>query len=140
MARRLRAAACWSSRTRRSTGIAFGISFTSLAYFIVRDGAIVRTVDRAKLSSCSVERIEIDDPYYAKKKAFWACPLHEVLEMGFGRAPDADPDLNFFLRALDGFTKPASAAKLAEPGGYLALSDAERGTPEAPAWEPIDRR
>ena len=44
------------------------------------------------------------------------------------------------MRALDGFTKPASGAKLAEPGGYLALSDADRGTPDAPGWEPIDRR
>lgn len=110
----------------------------------VRDGAVVRVVDRAALASCSIERIEIDDPYYGKPKSFWACPLHEVLAMGFGptfsRALAGDPDSNFFLRALDGFTKPASGAKLAEPGGYLALSDADRGTPGAPGWDPIDRR
>lgn len=110
----------------------------------VRDGAVVRVVDRAALASCSIERVEIDDPYYGKPKSFWACPLHEVLAMGFGpaisRALAGDPDSNFFLRALDGFTKPASGAKLAEPGGYLALSDADRGTPGAPGWEPIDRR
>jgi mono/diheme cytochrome c family protein len=110
------------------------------AITFVRDGAVVRVVDRATLISCSVERIEIDDPYYAQVKSFWACPLHEVLTLGFGSAPLPGADANFFLRALDGFTKPASGAKLAEEGGYLALSDASLGTPAAPGWEPIDRR
>ncbi len=112
------------------------------ALTFVRDGSVVRVVERATLASCSIERIEIDDPYYGKLKSFWACPLHEVLALGFGRslAEAEGSDSNFFLRALDGFTKPASGAKLAEPGGYLALSDADLGTPTAPGWEPIDRR
>ena len=34
-------------------------------------------------------------------------------------------DENFFLRARDGYVKPASGARLAEPGGWLAFADAE---------------
>ena len=112
-----------------------------LALRFVREGEPVETLGLDQLrSSCGVERIAIDDPYYGKAKSFWACPLHEVLAMGFGSAPHPDSNANYFLRALDGFTKPASGAKLAESGGYLALSDADRGTPVAPGWEPIDRR
>ncbi len=126
-----RAATDADSKTQTETG-AGAITF-------MRDGAVVRVVDRATLASCSIERIEIDDPYYGQFKSFWACPLREVLTLGFAGAPQQDPDSNFFLRALDGFSKPASGAKLAEPGGYLALSDADLGTPGAPGWEPIDR-
>lgn len=114
----------------------------SASLTFVRDGKVVRVVDRATLASCNLKRIDVDDPYYGKRKSFWACPLHEVLAMGFG--PDPKPyggdETNFFLRALDGFSKPVSGAKLNEAGGFLALSDADLGSVDAPGWEPIDRR
>lgn len=107
-----------------------------------RDGETIETIGAAELRArCGVERVEIAaDPYYGRAMSFWACPLRAVFELGFGRAPDPDSDRNVFLRALDGYTKPAAESKLAAAGGWLALSDARLGTPEAPKWEPIDRR
>src|SRR5205085_8897768 len=39
-----------------------------------------------------------------------------------------------------GYAKPSAGAVLTQEGGWLAFTDADRGTLEAPAWEPIDRR
>jgi len=106
-----------------------------------RDGALVKSLSRSDLSArCGVTRVEIADPYYARNKTFLAFPLACVLEQGFGKPISAYRGENFFLRARDGYTKPASGERLAEPGGWLAFADAEHSTAEAPGWEPIDRR
>jgi len=104
-----------------------------------RDGKLVRELSLPALrAACHEARIELDDPYYGHPKTFLACPLREVLAAGFGAelAP-ADADANFFLRARDGYTRPASGARLAEPGGYLAFQDLSN--PQGRGWEPIDR-
>ena len=67
--------------------------------------------------------VTVEDPYYGDRRSFRACPLAEVLRVGFGEAPGDDAQL--FLR---------------EEGGYLALADASRGDEHHPAWEPIGRR
>jgi mono/diheme cytochrome c family protein len=109
-----------------------------------RDGALVRELAIPELAAkCGARRVEVRDPYYGRAKTFWACPLARVLDQGF--APDAwlRGDANYFLRALDGYTRAASGAQLAEPGAYLAFADAERGGDARgldPRWEPIDRR
>ena len=59
---------------------------------------------------------------------------------GFGKPVSALRDENFFLRASDGYIKPASGARLAEPGGWLAFADADLTHGDEPAWAPIDRR
>jgi len=103
-----------------------------------RDGALVRSLSRSELTArCGVTRVEVADPYYAKAKTYLACPLACVIELGFGKPVAAYRGENFFLRARDGYVKPASGERLAEPGGWLAFADAEQpGT----GWEPIDRR
>ncbi len=118
-----------------------------------RDGVLVREIDRATLGAeCGAVPIAIEvDPYYEKRKHFLACPLARVLELGFGAAP-GPADENFFFRARDGYMKPASAARLAEGGGWLAISDIGAGPASGqdslssdawmaldPAWEPIGR-
>ncbi len=110
-----------------------------------REGAPVTTLSRARLVSlCPPRTVEVDDPYYGRAKRFHAVALACVLEQGFGRAPA--PEENVFLRARDGYTRPASGAQLAEPGAWLAFGDADRseGAPAsegfAAHWEPIDRR
>jgi len=108
----------------------------------LRDGTVVKTIDLATLRrSCAVQTIEIDDPYYQAQKAFLAFPLRCVLELGLGPLDASFERENVFLRARDGYVKPATGARLSEDGGYLAFADARR-TPErgAPRWDPIDRR
>jgi mono/diheme cytochrome c family protein len=103
----------------------------------LREGQLVRELSLSQLrAACHETRIELDDPYYGRHKTFLACPLAEVLAAGFG-APLAK-DANVFLRARDGYTKPASGTRLSEPGGYLAFADLSN--PNGSGWEPIDRR
>jgi mono/diheme cytochrome c family protein len=107
-----------------------------------RDGRVVREIPLAELRErCHPTRIAVEsDPYYGGRKAYLACPLEQVLLLGFGVAPRALGGANVFFRAADGYVKPASAELLAEPGGYVAFADAERaGGPDA-GFEPIDRR
>ena len=107
----------------------------------VRNGAPVRTVDLATLkANCQVQTVTIDDPYYQRRKSFLACPIADVLRLGFGQPADALATQNFLLRARDGYAKPASGAHLVEPGGFLAFADADRAHGDDPGWELIDRK
>jgi mono/diheme cytochrome c family protein len=113
-----------------------------------REGEVVARLDLATIRRrCDWKRIAIDDPYYGKRKEFLACPLAAVLALGFGAPIAPSPADNYFLRARDGYTKPASGERLAEPGGWLAFADASfvpedapRDGPLHPRWEPIERR
>ena len=105
------------------------------------DGTEVGSIDRAALETrCNAQRIEVDDPYYGRRKTFLACPLRKVLALGFGEAALTFADRNFFLRARDGYVKPASGSVLLEDGGFLAFADAERESAGDSGWERIDRR
>jgi mono/diheme cytochrome c family protein len=105
-----------------------------------RDGRLVREIPLAELrAECHETEIAVErDPYYGRRKRFVACPLAQVFALGFGATPGSLGEADVFLLARDGYVKPASAALLAEPGGWLAFADAERGG--APGFEPIDRR
>jgi mono/diheme cytochrome c family protein len=106
-----------------------------------REGELVRALSLAELrAGCPAAEVEVDDPYYGRRKRFLACPLSCVLSLGFGPALERDPDASFFLRARDGYLRPASGRRLFEPGGYLAFADSELGPDAAPRFEPIDRR
>ena len=111
------------------------------ALTFVRDGAPVRSVDLAPLKAhCAVQTVPTDDPYYQRRKSSAACPLVDVLRLGFGQPPEALATDSFLLRARDGYAKPVSGARLIEPGGFLAFADAERARGDDPGWEPIDRK
>jgi mono/diheme cytochrome c family protein len=84
--------------------------------------------------------VAIDDPYYQARKTFRACPLRQVLELGFGPGALAKADDEFLLRARDGYVRAAQARVLAEDGAFLALADAEHARGADPGWQPIDRR
>jgi len=104
-----------------------------------REGQLVRTLTLPELrAACHEARIELDDPYHARRKTYLACPLAEVLAAGFGDSLADAAAADFFLRARDGYTKPAVGARLLEPGGYLAFEDLSN--PAGAGWEPIDRR
>ncbi len=107
----------------------------------LRDGALVKRIDRDELQrSCAARTVAIEDPYYRARKSFRACPLRQVLELGFGAGALAKPDEEFFLRARDGYVKTARAALLAEDGAFLAFADAEHAQGGDPGWQRIDRR
>ena len=107
----------------------------------LRDGTIVKRVDREELErSCAVQTVAIQDPFYKATKSFRACPLRQVLELGFGPDALAKPDDEFFLRARDGYVKTVRAKLLAEDGAFLALADADHAQGADPGWQPIDRK
>jgi len=104
-------------------------------------GSVVRRLSLEQLrAALPVERVEIDDPFYGRRKAFLAFRLADVIALGFGAPPASFDAENFFLRARDGYSKPASAERLAEAGGFVAFADAALSRGGEPRWEPIDRR
>ena len=44
--------------------------------------SVKRTIELSELKpACGVTRVEVDDPYYGRRKSFWACPLGRVLAL-----------------------------------------------------------
>ena len=84
----------------------------------LRNGQPLRNLELSELRSACVERaVEVDDPYHLRPKRFLACPLREVMALGFGASWSEDPGRNYFLRARDAYTRPASAARTMRIGG-----------------------
>jgi mono/diheme cytochrome c family protein len=103
-------------------------------------GAAPREVSAAELrAACRTETVEVDDPYYERRKRFLAWPLACVLEHGFG-ANAALAQEEVLLRALDGYTRASEGAVLLEPGGYVAFADADRAAAGQGGFDPIDYR
>lgn len=119
------------------TALAAPVRAAEPALRFERDGALVREVPVSELrANCGAQRVTVPaDPYYdGRTKHYLACPLREVLVLGFGVPPA--PGESYFLRALDGYERPASGAQLAEAGGWLAFADADASS----GWEPLGRR
>lgn len=114
-----------------------------VALGFARHGEVVAKLSLVSLrETCGDRRVEVDDPYYGRRKSFHAVPLRCALERGFGVPVAELAAESFLLQAVDGYAKPADGARLGEPGGFLAFADAER-TPSGDLpfrWEPIDRR
>jgi mono/diheme cytochrome c family protein len=108
----------------------------------LRDGAEVKTIDRTALErQCKVATVTIDDAYYGSRKRYRACPLADVLALGFGPLDAAaTAGVDVFFRARDGYEKPASLDRVREPGGWLAFADADHMQGDDPGWQPIDRK
>ncbi len=105
----------------------------------LRNGELLRGLEIERLrGNCAERTVEVEDPYHLRRKRYRACPLAEVMRAGFGERWAEDPERNFFLRARDGYTRPAAAARLAEAGAWLAFADLSN--PQGEGWEPIDRR
>ncbi len=115
---------------------------TDTTLTFLREGAVVKSLDRPTLErACKAVTVTIDDAYYGRPKRYRACPLADVVALGFGAldaAAHAGEDV--FFRARDGYVKPSSLARVREAGGYLAFADADRMRGDDPGWEPIDRR
>jgi mono/diheme cytochrome c family protein len=99
----------------------------------LRDGREVAQLDLATLRQrCGPQTITVEDPYYERRARYLACPLGAVLRLGFGADPTALAGADVLFRARDGYVRPASAARVAEEGGFVAFADADRGAGFAP--------
>ena len=89
-----------------------------------RDGVVVRTIDAATLArTCGLRPIEVDDPYYAARKHYRACPLAAVLAAGFASPAERLEGTDVFFRALDGYMKPSTLSRVREDGGFVAFGE-----------------
>ncbi len=110
--------------------------------YLERGREVARHGLDALREACPPQRVVVDDPYYLRTKSFWALPAACVLAQGFPPPSSAARDGNLFLRAADGYVRPARADVLGTPDAWVAYADAALvDTPGAPPrWEPIDRR
>jgi len=100
---------------------------------------VVLSVDKL-IAGCKPETIALDDPYYGARKTYRACPLANVLALGFGQPITDFNGQTVFFQARDGYAKPVPATLLSEPGGFVAFADADHEKGEDPGWQPIDRK
>ena len=106
-----------------------------------REGSLVKQTDVAAImAACTPATIDVVDPNYGTAKRYVACPLADVLRFGFGTPPDALGSADVFIRAWDGYDKPASAARLAEDGAFLAFGDADLSHGGDLRWAPLGPR
>lgn len=99
----------------------------------LRDGTLVRRLDGdALVRGCAARDVEVDDPYYERHKRFRACPLAAVIEAGFGVPAARLEGEDVVFRALDGYAKVSTPARVVEDGGFLAVRDLDRPEGFAP--------
>jgi len=104
-------------------------------------GEASRSLDAETLgAACESRIVEVRDPYYGEPRRYRACPLRRVLELGFGEIPPRFAEAEVLLRARDGYVRSAPGSQLLEPGGWLALADADREAQGEAGFDPIDRR
>ena len=96
------------------------------------------------LAECAPRVVRVNDPYYRREMRFYGCSIESILELGFARGRAELAERHFLLRALDGYTKPATGRVLFSGGGFIAFADADltdlADRPLAPRFAPIDRR
>jgi mono/diheme cytochrome c family protein len=101
-----------------------------------RDGRELATLRLDELlAKVPLEQWTAFDPYYNKPKTWRAVPVAAVVRLGLTsalRPGERLEDLDYVLRARDGYTVPLPGAKLFEAGGYIAFADVD-----VPDWEAI---
>lgn len=98
-----------------------------------RDGADVRTLPLKRLLATIRPQVtRVVDPYYGREKTFRTLPLESVLELGFAGRDGHLGDVEFVLRARDGYTVAMRGTRLLEGGAHIAIEDVD-----VPGWEPI---
>jgi mono/diheme cytochrome c family protein len=112
-----------------AAGAAFGPTAPAGAGALrfLRDDVEVARLDLDALRSrCAVQTIAVLEPYSGRRVRYLACPLGDVVRLGFGEEPAALAGHDVLFRALDGYMKPTTAARLGEHGGFAAFAEADR--------------
>ena len=105
-----------------------------------RDGANGQTLAlSAILAACPVTTITVDDPQYGSTRRYRACPVADVLALGFGAPASTLDGTDVSLRAWDGYNKVVEAKRLLEDGGFLAFGDADLSDGDHLRFAPIGR-
>ncbi len=93
--------------------------------------------------ACPPRAVEVDDPYHERAMRYFTMPFRCVLERGFTAQGGADwlRGQELLLRALDGYTRPASGSELLANGAHLAFGEIAlmSGSESPPRFTPIDR-
>lgn len=71
--------------------------------------------------------IEVDDPYYKKKKRYRALALGKVLEKGFARSAAQLAATHFTFQAKDGYETSLPGDRVLDSHVYLAFADLDAG-------------
>ncbi|MBW1882535.1 MAG: cytochrome c, partial [Deltaproteobacteria bacterium] len=94
--------------------------------------------------ACPPRAVEVDDPYHHRAMRYFAMPFRCVLAHGFAALGGADAlrGQGLLLRALDGYTRPASGGDLLAGGAHLAFGEVAlmSGSGALPRFTPIGRR
>lgn len=78
--------------------------------------------------------IQINDPFYGRRKKYRAVPLKNLLTAAYGSSWLENGLGEFFFEALDGYRSHAKVGLIAEDGGMLVFEDAD-----FPAWEEMPK-
>ncbi len=115
-------------RRRAAAALVLAASLAHAASLeFLRDGTVVRRLDGAAIErACHPRMIDVDDPNYEARKRYRACPLAAVVTAGFGVPAERLDAEDVLFRALDGYVKPATPARVAEEGGWIAFNEADR--------------
>jgi mono/diheme cytochrome c family protein len=107
--------------------------------------AEVRPISLSRLrSACPEQTVDVTDPYHERRMRYVAMSLRCVLDEGFAKSGGAEGlgMRGLLLRALDGYTRPASGRDLLEPGAFLAFGEPEltKNGASGSRFTRIDRR
>jgi mono/diheme cytochrome c family protein len=121
-----------SEKTASDGGARSSAADASLTF--ARDGGSEKAVSlKDILARIEPVTFRAFDPYYQRPKSWRAVPLADVIRLGIAAQPGEKlEELDWVLRASDGYTVPLPGSKVFEPGAYLAFEDTE-----VPDWEPI---
>ena len=115
-----------------------GVALAADELRFTRDGTEVKHIDLPTLMrTCPLTTITVDDPQYGATKHYRACPLADVLALGFGAPVSTLAGTDVSLRAWDGYNKTTDGTRLGEDGAYLAFGDADLSDGDHLRFAPI---
>lgn len=98
--------------------------------FISNDKTVL-SLSAADLAKRPAARIvEIEDPFYKRRKRYRAVPLKDLLTAAYGGSWGENALGEVFFDALDGYRAHAPVSVLMNDGGMIAFADAD-----SPSWE-----